>query len=66
MRLTLAARGRWRYEGADVLLETEEFLAPPGYEAMKFQQLKLRTDGADLIPAWPWDDGAERGRYTRD
>jgi hypothetical protein len=64
--LDLAARGRWRHQGADVVLEVEEFLAPPGYEAMKFDRLPLRADGTDLVPAWPWDDGAERGRYTRE
>ena len=64
--LDLAARGRWRYEGADVVLDVQEFLAPQGYEAMKFQHLKLRADGTDLVPAWPWDGGAERGRYTRE
>jgi hypothetical protein len=64
--LDLAARGRWRQDGADVVLEVEEFLAPDGYEAMKFARLNLRADGADLVPAWPWDGGAERGRYTRE
>ena len=64
--LDLAARGRWRYEGADVVLDVEEFLAPAGHEAMKFEKLKLRADGMDLVPAWPWDGGAERGRYTRE
>ena len=64
--LDLAARGRWRYDGTDVMLEVEEFLAPQGYEAMKFDRLKLRADGVDLVPAWPWDGGAERGRYARE
>ena len=64
--LDLAARGRWRYEGADVVLVVEDFRAPQGFDAMKFQQLKLRADGMDLVPAWPWDGGAERGRYTRE
>ena len=69
--LDLAARGRWRDGEGRVVLEVEEFLAPPGYEQMKFKQLVLRAEGADpttaeLIPAWPWDDGAERGHYSRD
>jgi hypothetical protein len=64
--LDLAARGRWRHDGADVVLEVQEFLAPPGFDAMKFDRLNLRADGPDLVPAWPWDGGAERGRYTRE
>ena len=64
--LDLAARGRWRYEGADVVLVVEDFRAPQGFDAMKFHQLRLRADGMDLVPAWPWNDGAERGRYTRE
>ena len=64
--LDLAGRGRWRYAGADVVLEVEEFLAPQGFDAMKFERLELRADGTDLVPSWPWDGGAERGRYTRE
>ena len=64
--LDLAGRGRWRYEGADVVLAFEEFLTPPGHEAMKFERMKLRADGEELVPAWPWDGGAERGSYRRD
>ena len=64
--LDLAGRGRWRYEGADVVLVFEEFLTPPGHEAMRFERMKLRADGEELVPGWPWDGGAERGRYSRD
>jgi hypothetical protein len=31
---------------------------------MQFERMRLRIDGKDLVPAWPWDEGAERGSYV--
>lgn len=55
------AEGRWSRRGDRVLLQND---ATDPQSA--FETLSLRIDGKDLIPAWPWDDGKERGRYTLD
>ena len=63
--LDLDAEGSWQREGAHVLLLPEIFHFPPQYPEMEFKRMQLRIDGSDLVPAWPWEDGAERGRYAR-
>ena len=64
--LDLAADGSWHYEGGNVVLLPEHFQFPPQYPETEFKRMQLRVDGADLVPAWPWDEGAERGRYVLD
>jgi len=34
------------------------------YPQTEFKRMQLRVDGVDLVPAWPWEEGAERGRYV--
>ena len=62
--LDLAAQGRWQREGMHVVLLPEAFQAPPQYPETEFKRMQLRIDGKELVPAWPWDEGAERGRYV--
>ena len=62
--LDLAAEGRWQREGADIVLRPDVFQAPPQYPETEFKRMQLRVDGKDLVPAWPWEEGAERGRYV--
>jgi hypothetical protein len=62
--LDLLAKGRWHREGGNIVLVPDDFRAPPQYSAMAFKRMQLRIDGKDLVPAWPWEDGAERGRYV--
>jgi hypothetical protein len=63
--LDLDAEGRWQREGDHVVLLPEIFHFPPQYPETEFKRMQLRIDGNELIPAWPWEDGAERGRYAR-
>lgn len=60
--LDMYAEGRWSRKGDRVVLQND---AADKTQAA-FETLSLRIDGEDLVPAWPWDDGKERGRYTRD
>ena len=62
--LDLLARGRWHREGDRVVLVPDDFRSPPDYSQLAFKRMQLRVDGKDLVPAWPWEDGAERGRYV--
>ncbi|GAB3348650.1 hypothetical protein [Lysobacter tyrosinilyticus] len=62
--LDLTADGSWSYEGGNVVLSPEHFQFPPQYPETEFKRMQLRVDGADLVPAWPWEEGAERGRYV--
>lgn len=68
--LDLGARGKWQRKGDTVELAVEEMGFPPQYPQAKFAHMRLRIDGDDLVPSWPWDmddfrkDG-ERGRYQR-
>ena len=62
--LDLAAEGRWQREGANVVLMPDAFHAPPQYPETEFKRMQLRIDGKDLVPAWPWEERAERGRYV--
>ncbi|QNP41370.1 hypothetical protein [Lysobacter solisilvae (ex Woo and Kim 2020)] len=62
--LDLAAEGQWQHEGGKVVLLPEHFQFPPQYPQTEFKRMQLRVDGADLVPAWPWEEGAERGRYV--
>jgi hypothetical protein len=64
--LDLAAKGRWRHEGGQVVLVPEDFAFPPQYPETRFERMTLRVEGADLVPAWPWEGGAGQGRYVRD
>ncbi len=63
--LDLAAKGRWSHGEGQVVLLVEDFALPPQYPQMRFDRMALRVDGADLVPAWPWDGGAGQGRYVR-
>ena len=66
--LDLAAQGRWVGRSGGLELQVDNMVTPlPEYG---FQRLKLRTEGDDLVPSWPWDmdafeKGRERGRYAR-
>jgi len=62
--LDLLAKGRWHREGDRVVLVPDDFRSPPDYSQLEFKRMQLRVDGKDLVPAWPWEDGAERGRYV--
>ena len=62
--LDLAAEGRWQREDDNVVLLPDTFQAPPQYPETEFERMQLRIDGKDLVPAWPWEEGAERGRYV--
>ena len=68
--LDLAARGRWQ-AGADGLsLQVQDMALPPQLPQYRFEHMRLRRDGTDLVPSWPWDMDAlakdrERGRYQR-
>jgi len=62
--LDLLAKGRWHREGDRVVLVPDDFRSPPDYSQLAFKRMQLRVDGKDLVPAWPWEDGAERGRYV--
>jgi hypothetical protein len=64
--LDLAAEGRWQREGDRVVLLPDTFHYPPQYPETEFKRMQLRIDGGDLIPAWTWEGGSERGRYTRE
>ena len=68
--LDLGARGRWKRAGDVVELEVTEMGFPPQMPETKFERLRLRIDGGELVPSWPWDMDAfrkhgERGRYVR-
>jgi hypothetical protein len=62
--LDLAAQGQWQRADDQVVLLPDDFRFPPQYPQMQFKRMQLRIDGKDLVPAWPWDDDAERGRYV--
>ena len=69
--LDLGARGRWVRSGEVVELAVAEMGFPPQMPETKFERLRLRIDGAVLVPSWPWDmdgfrKGGERGRYVRE
>lgn len=69
--LDLGARGTWVRTGETVELTVAEMGFPPQMPETKFERMRLRVDGADLLPSWPWDmdgfrKGHERGRYVRD
>ena len=68
--LDLGARGTWTRTGDTVELAVAEMGFPPQYPEAKFERMRLRIDGSDLVPSWPWDmdafrKGGERGRYER-
>ncbi len=68
--LDLGARGKWTRKGDTVELAVDEMGFPPQYPETKFERMRLRIDGSDLVPSWPWDmdafqKGGERGRYER-
>ena len=68
--LDLAARGRWERERDGIALVVEDLRFPPQMPQASFTRMHLRTDGADLVPSWPWDvdalrKGAEHGRYVQ-
>lgn len=68
--LDLGARGTWARIGDVVELTVVDMGFPPQLPATKFEHMRLRIDGGDLVPSWPWDmdgfgKGAERGRYER-
>ena len=69
--LDLGARGTWVRNGDIVELTVVEMGFPPQMPETKFERMRLRVDGAGLVPSWPWDmdgfrKGGERGRYVRD
>ena len=69
--LDLGANGTWVRNGDIVELTVVEMGFPPQMPETKFERMRLRIDGADLVPSWPWDmdgfrKGGERGRYVRD
>ena len=69
--LDLLAKGRWQPEGDGIVLQVEDMAYPPQLPQTKFARMRLRRDGNDLVPSWPWDmddfhQGAERGAYTRE
>lgn len=68
--LDLGARGTWSRIGDAVELVVVDMGFPPQVPQAKFERMRLRIDGSDLVPSWPWDmdgfgKGAERGRYQR-
>ena len=68
--LDLGARGRWTRTGDVVELAVAEMGFPPQLPETKFERMRLRVDGSELVPSWPWDMDAfrkdgERGRYAR-
>ena len=68
--LDLGARGTWTRLGDAVELVVVDMGFPPQVPQAKFERMRLRIDGSDLVPSWPWDmdgsgTGAERGRYQR-
>ena len=68
--LDLGARGTWTRLGDAVELVVVDMGFPPQVPQAKFDRMRLRIDGSDLVPSWPWDmdgfgKGAERGRYQR-
>ncbi|GAB3378914.1 hypothetical protein [Lysobacter fragariae] len=64
--LDLISEGKWSREKDNVVLVPDVFRAPPDYQQMEFKRMQLRVDGQELIPAWPWESGEERGRYVRE
>ena len=69
--LDLAARGTWSREGEAIVLAVDEMGFPPQMPETKFDRMRLRIDGADLVPSWPWDmdafrKGQERGSYVHE
>ena len=69
--LDLGARGKWTREGDTVELVVAEMGFPPQFPETKFDRMRLRVEGANLVPAWPWDmdafrKGEERGHYVRE
>ena len=69
--LDLGARGKWTREGDTVELAVAEMGFPPQFPETKFDRMRLRVEGANLVPAWPWDmdafrKGEERGHYIRE
>ena len=64
--LDLTAEGRWHRDGDAVWLDPDATDGPAQYPDIRFERMHLRIDGAALVPAWPWEDGAERGRYVRE
>lgn len=68
--LDLGARGTWTRMSDAVELTVVDMAFPPQVPQAKFERMRLRIDGSDLVPSWPWDmdgfgKGAERGRYQR-
>lgn len=39
---------------------------PSAYRSHAFEEMRLRVDGRDLVPSFPWEGGNERGRYIRE
>jgi hypothetical protein len=69
--LDLRARGKWKREGEAIELVVDEMGYPPQLPETQFDRMRLRIDGADLVPSWPWDidafrKGEERGAYVRE
>jgi len=64
--LDLEAEGHWQRDGGNVVLVPDVFHFPPQYPETEFKRMQLRIDDDELVPAWPWDGGAERGRYAHD
>ena len=69
--LDLGARGKWTREGDTVELAVAEMGYPPQFPETKFDRMRLRVEGANLVPVWPWDmdafrKGEERGHYIRE
>ena len=58
-------------EGDTVELVVAEMGFPPQFPETQFDRMRLRVEGSNLVPAWPWDmdafrKGEERGHYTRE
>jgi len=68
--LDLGARGKWNRKDDEVELAVVDMGYPEQLPQAKFERMRLRVDGAALVPSWPWDmdafrAGGERGRYER-
>jgi hypothetical protein len=69
--LDLGARGKWSRDGDAIVLTVDDMGFPPQMPETKFDRMRLRIDGTDLVPAWPWDmdafrKGEERGSYVHE
>jgi len=73
-RVGLRRQGRnepWQWFVLPKPWQSERFAAyfvkdASAYRQSAFEKLQLRVDGKDLVPSWPWEDGKERGRYSRE